>query len=246
MSNPLQRYHQILQAISSAEKGLSLLQLAVATGLPRSSVHRLATTLREMDYIAIDEMTGAFVLGDAILRLMRSAVLQETRLSSFEPALNYIVGKLDETAFLARMQHGGVDLVRALTPKRPDQSYIYPGVGVRPLDRCSSSKAILAFTDPSIVKDMLAPLASKDHEGNLNALLEELSQVGRQGYAVCDGEIDEGVFSVACPVLFGIRDTAYSIGVVGPSARLKAHGVPHLVEVLQVAAQQAVTDLLSV
>jgi len=199
-----------------------------------------------MDYIELDENTGTFVLGPAILRLMRSAVLQDLRLSSFEPALSYIVGKLDETAFLARLQHGGVDLVRAITPTRRDQSYVYPGVGSRPLDRCSSSKAILAFTDPDTAKGMLEPLMADDQKTDMQALLQELDDIGRQGYAICDGEIDEGVFSIACPVRFGTQHTAYSIGVVGPSARLKSHGIPQLVNVLQAAAQQAVAEILNV
>lgn len=245
MSNPLQRYHTILHAIASAEKGLTLTQLASATALPKSSVHRLAASLREIDYVEFDEASGTHVLGRGILQLMRSAVLQDVRLARFEPALNYIVGKLGETAFLARLQHGGVDLVRVVTPKRRDQSYIYPGVGARPLDRCSSSKAILAFADPSSTQGMLEPLLADRRETDMASLIDELAQVVKQGYAVCDGEIDEGVFSIACPVLFGSQHTQYSIGAVGPSARLKSRGVPELVDVLQSAAQQAVTDVLS-
>lgn len=246
MSNPLQRYQLILNAIASAGQGLSLSQLAIATKLPKSSVHRLATSLKEIKYIEVDELTDTFVLGSTILHLMRSAVLQDIRLTSFEPALNRIVGKLDETAFLARLQLGSVDLVHAITPKRRDRSYIYPGVGARALDKCSSSKAILAFTDRLTAKDILKPLVIDGKGNNLRALLKELDEVGRQGYAVCDGEIDEGVFSIACPVIFGNQETAYSIGVVGPSARLKAHGIHALVEVLQSAAQQAVDDILKI
>lgn len=62
------------------------------------------------------------MLGSTILHLMRSAVLQDIRLTSFESALNRIVGNLDETAFLARLQLGSVDLLHAITPKRRDRS----------------------------------------------------------------------------------------------------------------------------
>lgn len=246
MSNPLQRYQLILNAIASSGQGLSLSQLTKATKLPKSSVHRLATALKDIKYIEFDEASDNFVLGSAILHLMRSSVLQDMRLTSFEQALNHIVGKLDETAFLARLQLGSVDLVHAITPKRRDRSYIYPGVGARPLDKCSSSKAILAFTDRPKAKDILKPLVDDANQTNLRALLKELDEVGRQGYAVCDGEIDEGVFSIACPVIFGNQHAAYSIGVVGPRARLKAHRLDELVEVLQSAAQKAVDDVLDI
>lgn len=246
MSNPLQRYQLILHAIASAGQGLSLSQLAIATKLPKSSVHRLATSLKELNYIEVDETTDTFVLGGAILHLMRCSVMQDIRLSSFEPALNRIVGKLDETAFIARLQLGSVNLVHAITPKSRDRSYIYPGVGARPLDKCSSSKAILAFTDRPSAKDILQPLVDNGQQKNLRTLLKELDEVSRQGYAICDGDIDEGVFSIACPVTFGNQQPAYSIGVVGPCARLKAHGMRTLVGVLQSAAQQAVDDMLKI
>lgn len=51
MSNPLNRYHHILHAIAGRPGGLSLADLAAATGLPRSTTHRMATTLREIDYL---------------------------------------------------------------------------------------------------------------------------------------------------------------------------------------------------
>ncbi|UUZ62627.1 hypothetical protein LP417_22125 [Polaromonas sp. P1-6] len=50
----------------------------------------------------------------------------------------------------------------------------------------------------------------------LPSFITQLRQVGQDGYAICDGEIDEGVFSLACPVHLGSMLGLYSIGVVGP------------------------------
>ncbi|MCW0211120.1 MAG: helix-turn-helix domain-containing protein, partial [Achromobacter sp.] len=199
MSNPLNRYHRILHAVSGHSLGLSLADLAAATGLPRSTTHRLATSLREIDYLGVDDATGNFVLGDGLVRLMRASLTQDSKLALFNPALNFVVGRLEETAFCARLLNDEVDLVQAVTPTRKDQLYIYPGVGSRPLDKCSSSKAILAYLDPPRIQALLEPLARSTPSLRVADLMDELDQVHRQGFAVCDGAMDEGVRCGASP-----------------------------------------------
>lgn len=245
MSNPLNRYHRILHAVSGHSLGLSLADLAAATGLPRSTTHRLATSLREIDYLGVDDASGNFVLGDGLVRLMRASLTQDSKLALFNPALNFVVGRLEETAFCARLLNDEVDLVQAVTPTRKDQLYIYPGVGSRPLDKCSSSKAILAYLDPPRIQALLEPLARSTPSLRVADLMDELDQVHRQGFAVCDGEIDEGVLSVACPVMDGQARGLYSIGVVGPAARLKSHDLREIVSVLHSAADLAAAELLN-
>jgi DNA-binding IclR family transcriptional regulator len=245
MSNPLHRHHRILHAVASNAKGLSLSQLVVAAKLPRSTAHRMATSLREIDYLDLDDASGNFVLGSALVQLMRNSLVQDNKLPSFTPALNFIVGRLEETAFFSRLWNHEVDLIKAVTPSRKDQLYIYPGVGNRPLDRCSSSKAILAYLEQEEALSLLDPLARDTPGLDLASLMTELSQVNKQGFAVCDGEIDEGVYSVACPVFSGTGHGLYSIGVVGPSARLKSHDIHEIVDVLRSAADLAMTDLLN-
>src|SRR3546814_2306494 len=58
MSNPLHRYHLVLHAIASSLNGLSLPELALVTELPRSTAHRMAVALREIDYVELDPLTG--------------------------------------------------------------------------------------------------------------------------------------------------------------------------------------------
>jgi DNA-binding IclR family transcriptional regulator len=246
MSNPLHRHHLILHAVASSAQGLSLAQLAAATSLPRSTAHRMAMSLRDIDYLDINVATGNYVLGSAIVQLMRNSLTQDNKLDSFTPALNFIVGRLEETAFFARFLDNEVYLIKAVTPSRKDQLYIYPGVGSRPLDKCSSSKAILAHMDREEAKSLLSRTLQHNEQPHLPFLIKELDQVNEQGFAICDGDIDEGVCSLACPVLTGKAGGLYSIGVVGPAGRLKSLGTDEIVTVLKTAAELAAANLLSV
>src|SRR3546814_1669294 len=137
MSNKLHRYHLVLHAIASSLNGLSLPELALVTELPRSTAHRMAVALREIDYVELDPLTGNYILGKAIVRLMRQSLMQDKKLAAFKPALGFLVNNLGETAFFARFTGQEIDLVEAMTPAGKARLYIYPGVGSRPLDKRS-------------------------------------------------------------------------------------------------------------
>lgn len=242
--SPLARYHQALLAVSGAPAGLNLAELVRETGLPRSTTHRIASALCGIRYLEVDS-SGTYSLGPAFVELLRRSLTSDNRLPAFEPALEFLVSELEETAFFARLVDGNVNLALATTPPSLDRSYIYPGTGPRPLDACSSSKAILAFAAPELVESMFKsgklPL---DGHGSLVGFINHLHEVSRDGYAVCDGEIDEGVYSLSCPVHVGPMRGLYSIGVVGPRQRMTSVPVEQLVKTVRRAAEMASERLI--
>lgn len=244
----LSRYHQVLLAVSSSAGGLSLPELARRTKLPRSTAYRIAAALCAVGYLEAEEGGGAFMLGSALQRLISRSLIADNRMRAFQPAIEFLVSRLNETAFFARlMDDGEVDLVKAVTPHDGERSYIYPGIGSRPLDKCSSSKAILAYIDPKQVEAYFSAaeiLKAGDPSVQLESLLAQLREVKRNGYAICDGEIDEGICSISVPVPIGPLLGLFSIGVVGPSARLKERPLPEIVKIANEAAAMASRNLL--
>ncbi len=51
-------------------------------------------------------------------------------------------------------------------------------------------------------------------------IAQEITRVQRDGYAICDGEIDEGVTSIAVPINIDRLGAIFSIGIVGPTHRI--------------------------
>lgn len=241
--SPLARYHQVLLAVSKNTAGLSMNDIVASTELPRSSAHRIAASLCSLGYLETT-LEGHYAFGPVFNQLIRSSLTADNRLHAFQPALQYLAAELNETAFFARFAGGSVDLAQAITPAFAERSYIYPGTGNRPLDTCSSSKAILAYADGQLLRQMFdaGSLPFADEE-SLQAFCGTLRQVSVDGYAVCDGEIDEGVYSLACPVPAGPVLGLFSIGVVGPCSRMKAAGIDRLLQVVQKAAGMAARQL---
>lgn len=244
---PLARYHAVLMAVAAVPGGIALPRLAQHTKLPRSTAHRIASALCAIGYLQLDEARGLYVFGLVFDELTRRSLVADGRLPAFRPALEHLVSELDETAFLARRVGDEVEIASVVTPRFNERSHIHPGTGPRPLDKCSSSKAILAWTEPEQVERMFAAdrLAGLD---SLARSLEEfkamLRRVQHDGFAVCDGEIDDGVYSVAVPVHVGHVSDLFSIGVVGPAARLKALSLETVVGAIRAAARIASQSLL--
>lgn len=237
MDGPLARYHAVLIAVAEAPGGMQSAELARATGLPRSTAHRLATSLDEIGYLH-QTVPGQYELGPALDEILSRRLLASQQAHAFVPALRRLTLDLGETAFCAKLECGSVAIIDALVPSQRDRAHIFPGLGERPLDRCSSSRAILAFRDDAEVDHWL------DREGRGNpsdraSLRTVLDQVRKSGYSICDGEIDEGIFSVACPVYLEPFGVLYSIGVTGPVARMKERSLDDMVSAIAEAAREA-------
>ncbi len=68
-------------------------------------------------------------------------------------------------------------------------------------------------------------------------LRADLERVRQSGFAVCDGELDPGVLSYACPVHLDGAGVLYAIGMVGLSQRLGRFDPQEVVAALQEAAK---------
>lgn len=246
---PLARYHQVLLAVSNNPAGLDLAGIVRSTGLPKSTSHRLATALVAVGYLeAPESVNGPYQLGPSLGELLKRYAQADRRRAAFRSALQYLVATAGESAFFAEYANGRVELVEAVPPPTSSRSYIHPGTGLRPLDRCSSSKAILAYLASDEIKRLykagafeapgLTPLP-------LPQVLQQLKEVHSNGYALCDGEIEEGVASIACPVAIGAMRGIYSIGIVGPAARLKSHSLPDFIEKIKKAADMASENIFN-
>lgn len=247
-SNLLSRYHQVLSTVAGASNGIAAAAIAEAVKLPRSTAHRLALALCEVGYLQQQE-SSSFVLGPALDDILIPRLFNAQRSHTILPVLLSLASELKETSFFARRHCGRIEIVDALPVPGSQQSYIYPGLGDRPLDKCSSSKAILAFCEES---DVDAWLSAARQEAGLPAseypaesFWTELAGVRDAGYAICDGEIDEGVISIASPVFVEPFGAIYSIGVTGPTARLKAQRMEDVADHVRAAAKTAAARLVA-
>ena len=242
----LSRYATILDTLAAAPEGLTLTEIMQATGLPRGTVHRLLGALLEVGYIAPVEGRKVYVLGARLLHMLHLGTPAEIIVRLVRPILDRLVARFRETAFLAKLEGREVRSVAMAMPSGEGQSYVQPGREM-PAHAAASGKAIFAFRDEAAVADVLAHPLEKFTDKAITdpaAVRAELEGVRAKGYAVCDEELDPGIYSYACPVHLEDVGVIYSIGLVGLTERLHRFPAQEIVASLQEAAAE-IAALLS-
>ena len=236
----LERHIAVLEAVVAAGGPVSVPDLVRLTQLPRPTCYRLVNALERSGLLEREE--GGHVLGQRLLRIALLGQSDAKVLRAIAGPMDRVVSRLGETGFFSRFRGGRVDLIHIAPPKDRSLAYIYPGKGERPAHACSSAKAIAAYAPPAIRDALLAGEPTPFTERTLlrrKAILAELEATRARGFATCDGEMDEGVFSVAVPVTVEHLGAVFSLGIVGPSKRIQARTVKTIVPQLQQAAGRA-------
>jgi DNA-binding IclR family transcriptional regulator len=160
--------------------------------------------------------------------------------SQARPQLEQLSAATAETANLAIRDGFHVVYVDQVTPA---QTVVMASwVGRRsPVHASSSGKVIVAFGDRAL-RDAICrrPLERlTDATVVSEAHLRELwSQAHRQGYAASNGELEEGLVTIAAPVLVDGSSVA-ALSVSGPAYRLPKRDVPRLARHVMDAAAAA-------
>lgn len=235
----LTRYAAVLDALAAAPGGLTLIEVVRATGLPRGTAHRLLGALRGVGYIAGRDGRKVYVLGPRLLRLLHLGQAPAAVAAAVRPLLDGLTARFKETAFLAKLTGREVRSVAMRMPDSESQSYVQPG-RLMPVHATASAKAIWAYQEDGAVEAILAEprarFTDKTRSGEAE-LRADLERVRHSGFAVCDGELDPGVLSYACPVHLDGAGVLYAIGMVGLSQRLGCFGAQEVVAALQEAAE---------
>ena len=139
----LERALIILDCFTQTDQAISLAGLAAKTGLYKSTILRLASSLQRYGYLRRDE-DGDFRLGPTLWRL-GSLYRQHFDLAdAIRPALRQLVEATDETAsFYVREGDARVCLYRRNSP-RPTRHHVDEGLRL-PLEVGAAGIVLLAF-----------------------------------------------------------------------------------------------------
>lgn len=230
---------EILDAFGDPPQQFTFTDIAEKTDLSKASVHRLMGQLVDLRFLEKAESGKTYVLGQRLTRLLHFNLDQDVLSSAFMPELQSIADKLSEAAFVARLSGTEVELFAVQGPAGRNKSFIHPGIGVRPVHACSSAKCILAHQSNELLSRLLEKNLPKFTDATLverEAIVMQLEEVRRDGFAVCDEEIDEGVYSIACPIFLESTGVIYSIGIVAPKGRISDERLETIRRTLQDAA----------
>lgn len=218
LSHSLSRGLTILECIAASQTRVSASEIQKLTGIPNATLFRLLNILKGFGYVRYVKETKKYYLGPSVLH-MGFAVLQnfEGR-EILRPLLHALAFELKKSVGLLFLDGNEmVYLERVRTPIPIDHALDFHfSVGTRiPVYPSASGKAILAYLDPKKLHQIAVQAKKKgiDVGKKSEKLFNCLTEVRRQGYAIYDNELNNGVRAIAVPV-FSYEGIVYSINVI--------------------------------
>jgi IclR family acetate operon transcriptional repressor len=231
----------LLEAVARAGRPVTLSELMAVLKIDRSSVFRLANTLKRRGYLAQMPESKRYALGSSIWRLaalfhFENLLLQVARPHIF--ALAETTGETTHVAVREGMQAVLID--RQLTAQTVGVAGAGSGTGL-PLHSSGLGKALLADFDREGLVRLLgaAPLArfTRRTITTLEELATACAQTRERGYAVDDEEGFNGVKCLGAPVRDASGAVVAAVGVSAPGERLPRAAIRKVaVRVVEAAA----------
>lgn len=218
----LDRAIDVVEALAQYPDGVTITGLASSIKLPKSSVFRVLSTLRERGYVLQNPASERYSLGFKFLSLAR-AVAQEGDLRNV--AAEYLHRLRDETGETVHLAVPvGFSMVYIDKVESARLVRLASRIGdVANLHCTALGKAYLAALPESEREAIVANLTlerrtSRTHTDQ-EMLLKELDRCGRQDFAIDDVENEEGVRCVGAAVRTHRGEPIAAISVSAPSSR---------------------------
>lgn len=217
------RVARVLHAFSNQSQGLmGITDLSNATGLPKSTTHRLVTALVNEGLLLQDEDSHKYALSLRVTALGASILGSHIVRKVARPILIELRNQTHESVHLAVLE--GMEAVIIAT----EDSYFFvrtvnvPGQHL-PAHAVSTGKVLLAYQWEPRLREILARAPLRRYTDrtitNVSQLQIELETVRAQGYALSGSELEEGVEAVAAPIFDEADAIVAAVSVSGPSER---------------------------
>lgn len=220
----LDRGLAILEAVAASPEPVPLRQLTDLIGIDRSSVFRLANTLRQRRFLANPQGSKDYILGPTAWRLSRRygrSVLG----TFFHQYLRDLTDKVGETSHFAVREGGQVFFIDHQAPTGKVVTVAGQTGELAPLHCTAHGKALLADCSLADLKQLFGQTPLRGYSRNTVTSVTALSRVCRKaredGFAIDDGEYMPEVRCVAAPIRDPLGEIVASVGISSPVTRLE-------------------------
>ena len=237
------RAFSILQAFTRDDYKLTLSELAARIGLPVTTTLRLANTLENLNMLH-RHSDRSYSLGNQLYILGSIAKVNFRPQQVIFPYMKQLRDQTQEAVSLYGVvgeervcfEHVESLLSMQCVMRVGDKSPLWAGAG---------GHALLAFLGGEVIERELAkahkitPTTLFDKE----ALKKSLSDVRTLGYSISHGDREEGILSVAVPIMNRHGELEFSLSIAGPSQRFTEENAVALVPQMQKMCREISTQI---
>lgn len=229
---------QVLECFTKEKVELSIQELSMDTGLYKSNVFNILSTLKSLGYVHQNADNHKYYLSSKFAVLASNSDAGSNLWKRIPETLQKIAQATGEVAFFAIRGGDEIKYLNSAYPNGREPSSALNMTGMSAPMYCTSlGKVILAWQDRENVlaylsREELVPFTDNtitDHD----AFLAELETVRQQGYAIDNMEHEYGIICLAVPVFVEPGKLLGAISVSGPSLRFSISNITRILDVLR-------------
>ncbi len=233
----------LLATLAKLEKAVRIQDLIAETNLAQSTLYRQLALLKKWGFVV--ENDGLYTPGPMCLPLAWGFDRSSYLIEHAHPTLLELSKTSGESVGLFVVaNHYGVclDMVESVQSLRCS----FSKARSFPLVKGATAKALLAGLIPHEQNTVIEHLLLESHltESNAQCLTEQLQQIQHQGFATSNGEVDNGIWGVSCPLSGSLAKNCAVITLMAPSSRISGRE-QYLIDATRRAAQRITARLSS-
>jgi IclR family acetate operon transcriptional repressor len=222
----LDRAMVILKALARGE-GMSLTELAEATGQAPATVYRVLSTLEGHGIVEAQAATQLWFVGQEAFRIGSAFLGRTSLVEQARGVMHGLMAETGETANLAIADGGQVIFISQVETHEPIRAFFPPGTR-GPIHASGIGKALLAHLPAEavarIVREQGLAAFTARTITDPERLADELAAIRARGWAVDDEERTEGMRCIAAPIFNEFREATAGVSISGPTVRMARAG----------------------
>lgn len=240
---PIESVDNALQLLLMVRDGdtLSVQEASRRLAVAPSTAHRLLAMLQHYELVEQDAETRHYRVGAVLAEIGLAALRAVDIRGEARPALERLVAVLDETVHLTVLRGTTVLFLDGLESTQILRAGSRVGDSL-PAHATASGKALLAARSDQTLAALYPgeqlPAITKRTVTSRRALLTELAQVRRRGYALNTGEAEGDVVAVAAAIVDGNGIARGAVTVAAPASRLGTTKLKRVAPVVRATADE--------
>lgn len=238
----VERALDVMLYINSQNDPVGISEISKALGVYKSTVFRTLITLQSKNFVRQDEVTGKYSLGISLLSMAQRITVYDV----FKPFADSLCKEFKEAINVSVLESQHHEPYRTILVVKSESNNnvlsVNPQIGSSSPCYCSSvGKCLLAF-HPHINDEALKKYSYIKYTENTidsyEKLISEIEKVRKAGYAMDDEEQEMGLTCIGVPLFDREGKAIASLSLSGPTTRVHALSVEHIVNRLKSVASE--------
>jgi DNA-binding IclR family transcriptional regulator len=213
----------ILETLMERTENMDLREIAEKTAIPKSTVHRILSSLEEDQWVLQNQETRKYQPGHRILIFANLWRLNQALVVSSDLPMRHLVAQTGETTVLAVPDGNHARCIHLVESPHALKFSFHIG-STLPLHAGAAGKIILAYSSETLWESILSrplPAFTQNTPTNPADLRHELKAIQQRGYSVSVEEIDPGGTAVGAPIFSREEHLMAGLIISGPKSKFE-------------------------